>query len=309
MSAAAPRARPAATPCSNMSPATSTSRSNSSRPRPRRWSRRSGSRCRRSRRSRRASSRSPMAPADRPASAPTRRSSGSRARPHLAAAAHLTCVEASRDEIDDVAREYWAAGVRHIVALRGDPPEPGKRLRAASRRLCQCRRAGRGAEEGRAVRNLGRRLPRMPSGFAGQARRPRQSQAQDRRRRRPRDHPILLLARLLLPLPRRRRRGGDRRRDRAGHPAGVERRADPQVRGDVRRGDPGLDGPAVRRARRSARRAPARRRDGRRRTVRPALCGRRPPLPFLHVEPRRARLRDLPPARPAAQDQAQEQAA
>ena len=44
----------------------------------------------------------------------------------LQAAAHLTCVEASRDEIDEVAREYWAAGVRHIVALRGDPPEQGK---------------------------------------------------------------------------------------------------------------------------------------------------------------------------------------
>ncbi|MDQ3139979.1 MAG: methylenetetrahydrofolate reductase [Pseudomonadota bacterium] len=44
----------------------------------------------------------------------------------LAAAAHLTCVEASRDEIDAVAREYWAAGIRHIVALRGDPPEAGK---------------------------------------------------------------------------------------------------------------------------------------------------------------------------------------
>jgi methylenetetrahydrofolate reductase (NADPH) len=43
----------------------------------------------------------------------------------LAAAAHLTCVEASRDEIDEVAREYWAAGVRHIVALRGDPPVIG----------------------------------------------------------------------------------------------------------------------------------------------------------------------------------------
>jgi methylenetetrahydrofolate reductase (NADPH) len=43
----------------------------------------------------------------------------------LAAAAHLTCVEASRDEIDEVAREYWAAGVRHIVALRGDPPVLG----------------------------------------------------------------------------------------------------------------------------------------------------------------------------------------
>jgi len=43
----------------------------------------------------------------------------------LAAAAHLTCVEATRDEIDQVAEEYWAAGVRHIVALRGDPPTKG----------------------------------------------------------------------------------------------------------------------------------------------------------------------------------------
>ena len=36
-------------------------------------------------------------------------------------AAHLTCVAASRDEVDDVVRGYHAAGVRHIVALRGDP--------------------------------------------------------------------------------------------------------------------------------------------------------------------------------------------
>ncbi|MDB5696955.1 MAG: 5,10-methylenetetrahydrofolate reductase [Sphingomonas bacterium] len=43
----------------------------------------------------------------------------------LAAAAHLTCVEATKDEIDRVAQEYWAAGVRHIVALRGDPPTKG----------------------------------------------------------------------------------------------------------------------------------------------------------------------------------------
>jgi methylenetetrahydrofolate reductase (NADPH) len=44
----------------------------------------------------------------------------------LQAAAHLTCVEASREEIDAVARDYWAAGIRHVVALRGDPAEPGK---------------------------------------------------------------------------------------------------------------------------------------------------------------------------------------
>src|SRR5213595_3345659 len=43
----------------------------------------------------------------------------------LAPAAHLTCVGASRGEIDDVARAYWDAGIRHIVALRGDPPEAG----------------------------------------------------------------------------------------------------------------------------------------------------------------------------------------
>jgi len=38
------------------------------------------------------------------------------------AAAHLTCVAATQGEIDDVARAYWDAGIRHIVALRGDPP-------------------------------------------------------------------------------------------------------------------------------------------------------------------------------------------
>jgi len=36
-------------------------------------------------------------------------------------AAHLTCVAATREEIDDVVRAYHAAGVRHVVALRGDP--------------------------------------------------------------------------------------------------------------------------------------------------------------------------------------------
>jgi methylenetetrahydrofolate reductase (NADPH) len=41
----------------------------------------------------------------------------------LEPAAHLTCVGATRAEVDAIARRYWDAGIRHIVALRGDPPE------------------------------------------------------------------------------------------------------------------------------------------------------------------------------------------
>ncbi len=41
----------------------------------------------------------------------------------LTPAAHLTCVGATRAEVDEVARGYWEAGVRHIVALRGDAPD------------------------------------------------------------------------------------------------------------------------------------------------------------------------------------------
>jgi methylenetetrahydrofolate reductase (NADPH) len=41
----------------------------------------------------------------------------------LTAAPHLTCIGASQGEIDDIARQYWDMGVRHLVALRGDPPK------------------------------------------------------------------------------------------------------------------------------------------------------------------------------------------
>jgi methylenetetrahydrofolate reductase (NADPH) len=43
----------------------------------------------------------------------------------IPAAAHLTCVNATKDEVDEVARHYWESGIRHIVALRGDAPDGG----------------------------------------------------------------------------------------------------------------------------------------------------------------------------------------
>jgi methylenetetrahydrofolate reductase (NADPH) len=58
----------------------------------------------------------------------------------LRPAAHLTCVNATKEEVNEVATAYWAAGVRHIVALRGDPaggvgtkyePHPGGYANAA----------------------------------------------------------------------------------------------------------------------------------------------------------------------------------
>ncbi len=63
-----------------------------------------------------------------------------RAETRLIPAAHLTCVAATREEVDTIVRNYHAAGVRHIVALRGDPvggagaryaPHPGGYLNAA----------------------------------------------------------------------------------------------------------------------------------------------------------------------------------
>lgn len=43
----------------------------------------------------------------------------------LVAAPHLTCIDASEQELRAIARDYWQNGIRHIVALRGDLPEKG----------------------------------------------------------------------------------------------------------------------------------------------------------------------------------------
>lgn len=43
------------------------------------------------------------------------------------AAPHLTCIDATREELKSIARDYWDSGIRHIVALRGDLPENGQK--------------------------------------------------------------------------------------------------------------------------------------------------------------------------------------
>ncbi len=48
----------------------------------------------------------------------------------LTGAPHLTCIGASREEILGIARRYWDQGIRHLVALRGDPPHGGGPYRA-----------------------------------------------------------------------------------------------------------------------------------------------------------------------------------
>ena len=54
----------------------------------------------------------------------------------LTGAAHLTCIGASRGDILDIARQYWEEGVRHIVALRGDPAGGLGANRAAALKPC-----------------------------------------------------------------------------------------------------------------------------------------------------------------------------
>ena len=52
---------------------------------------------------------------------------GIKDRTGLEAVPHLTCIDATRDELRAIAKDYWDNGIRHIVALRGDlPPGSGK---------------------------------------------------------------------------------------------------------------------------------------------------------------------------------------
>ena len=93
----------------------------------------------------------------------------------LRPAAHLTCVEASRDEVDEVIEGYKAIGVDHIVALRGDPPNSGGTGGAGIGGVYQPRADGyaNATELTAAINRIGgvRRsdavLTRLPSGRVG----------------------------------------------------------------------------------------------------------------------------------------------
>ena len=84
----------------------------------------------------------------------------------LTPAAHLTCVGAPKGEIDDVVARYHEIGVRHIVALRGDPTTGiGTAYHAASGRLSEFARPDRRHQEALSrYRSLGFGLSREASG-------------------------------------------------------------------------------------------------------------------------------------------------
>ena len=218
----------------------------------------------------------------------------------LTPAPHLTCVGAPRGEILDIARAYWDAGVRHIVALRGDPPAGQAGYVPHPGRL-RLRRRPRARPEGRRrLRHLGGRLSRGAPGGAERGVRPRQPARQARRGRDPRHHAVLLR----------------HRRTTCASATGARRRASPPqiVPGIL----PITRFPQMLRfAQRCGATVPdwlAQRFDGldddpETRRLIAASCrhragaapagARRAGVPLLHAQPRRAHLRDLPRARRA----------
>ena len=220
----------------------------------------------------------------------------------LTPAAHLTCVAATREEIDAIVRNYHEAGVRHIVALRGDPVERrGRAIRAASGRLQQRRRSGRRHQAHRAdfeisVSAYPEKHPDSPTVEAdidmlkakvdaGASRAITQFFFEndlyfrylDRVRARGIDIPIVPG---ILPVQ--------------------NFKADHRFRHALRRFGAGLAGRAFPRPRSRSGDAQADRRRGRRRAGDRPGRPRRHHVPFLHHESRRSRLRDLSSAGPAA---------
>ncbi len=205
-----------------------------------------GERSRRWSRSRPASSRSPTARAARPASAPTRRSRGSRARRACTAAAHLTCVDASRGEIDDD---------RPRLLGRRRPPHRRAARRSARAGQAPSRRTrtampmppswSPGLKRVAPFEISVAAYPGMPSG-RGQPAPPTSTISRRKIDAGATGRSPSSSSRPSAFFRFRDARGGgrDRRRDRARHPAGLQRRPDAQVRGAcaARRSRPGWTG-------------------------------------------------------------------
>ena len=241
-----------------------------------------------------------MAPADRPASAPIPPSPASSKETDLLPAAHLTCVGAARGEIDDIVGRYHDIGVRHIVALRGDPPGGiGTRLHRPIPTATRPRPNSSPASSGACrYRGLGLRLSGEASG------KPR-LRCRHRHAARPRSMPAPTRAITQVffdndlyfrYLDRVRARGIDYS-DRARHHADAQFQAGAQFRHPRRHHRAGLARGKIRRPRRRCRDPQAGGGDRRRRPGAEARQARRRHLSFLHHEPRRPRVRDQPSAR------------
>ena len=104
-----------------------------------------------------------------------------------------TCVAATKGEVDEIIRDYWDLGVRHIVALRGDPPDgAGTRYEPTPGGYVNAADLVKGIKQNRALRDLRRLLSGEASRVAERRGRYRHAEGQDRCRRGKRDQPVLL---------------------------------------------------------------------------------------------------------------------
>ena len=221
----------------------------------------------------------------------------------LTPAAHLTCVAATCAEIDAVIGAYAQAGVRHIVALRGDPlagagekyaPHPGG-YRNAADLVAGIKRLRPDLEV--SVSAYPEKHPDSPSVAADIDMLKAKVDAGATRAITQFFFENDLYFRYLDRVA----RGGHRHPDRAGDSAGAELQDDEDFCRALRRLGAGLARRPLRRPRRRCRNPQADRRRRRRRAGARPGRSRRDRLSLLHHEPRRPRLRDLPLARPAAQ--------
>ena len=217
----------------------------------------------------------------------------------LEPAAHITCVGAARRDRRARAKSWWEAGIRHLVALRGDPPwaggtkfapHPGGYAGGAALVAASAKIAGSTSTWRPIRRSIRIRVGR------GRSRHP---QAQGRCRRLDGDHAVLLRCRPFPALPRPRARGRHQGAARARHPADHEFRARSRfaercgasVPAWLRAyfaGSTTIPSSAI-----SSRPPPP--------AISARTCRRgRRPLPFLHAEPPAAHRGHLPPPRPEA---------